>query len=212
MAALAIRHLAAALASRRHVLAMAGLTVLTGSAALLDSIRAVTFFTQEDTRTLATRLVHAHAADGATVLIQPYSVQLAQSRESLEESLRAHLGSLVSPWPAPSYRLLWLGTGGLDEDKIYLSYADLGDDPLATLRSKGVQYVVLKRYNVADPTVTPLADALARGARRLGSISPYREGEPSERSSVAPFLHNTDSAIDPGLARPGPIVDVFEIP
>ena len=66
---------------------------------------------------------HAHAGDAAHTsarrpmaprcLIQPYSVQLAQSRESLEESLRARLGSLeplptrarlrlaVSPWPRP---------------------------------------------------------------------------------------------------------------
>ena len=72
--------------------------------------------------------------------------------------------------------------------------------------------MVLKRYDVADPAVTPLADALARGARRLGSISPYREDFPPEVTSVAPFLHNTDSTIDPRLARPGPIVDVFEIP
>ncbi len=224
MAALAIRRIAAALSSRRQLLVMAALTLLAGRAALIGSVSAVTFFFQDDTRTLATRLIHAHAPDGATVLIQPYSVQLAQSRESLEESLRARLGSLerlptrarlrlaVSPWPRPSYRLLWLGTGGLDEDKIYLSYAELGNEPLATLRSWQVQYVVLKRYDVADPAVTPLADALARGARRLGSISPYREDFPPEVTSVAPFLHNTDSTIDPRLARPGPIVDVFEIP
>lgn len=224
MAALAIRHIAAALASRHQVVAMAALTLLAGRAALVDSVSAVTFFAQDDTRTLATRLIHMHAPDGATVLIQPYSVQLAQSRESLEESLRARLGSLellptrarlrlaVSPWPRPSYRLLWLGTGGLDEDKIYLSYAELGDEPLATLRAWRVEYVVLKRYDVADLAVTPLAEALARGARRLGSISPYREDASPDVAAVAPFLHNTDSAIDPRLVRPGPIIDVFEIP
>jgi hypothetical protein len=224
-AALAIRDIAAALASRRRrVWVMAVLTLLSGRAALVDSLNALAFFAQDDTRTLATRLIQARAPDGATVLIQPYSVQLAQSRESLEESLRARLGSLeglptrarlrlaVSPWPRPSYRLLWLGTGGLDEDKIYLSYGDLGGDPLATLRSWRVQYVVLKRYDVADPAVAPLAETLAREARRLGSISPYREDAPPGVAAVAPFLHNTDSIIDPRLARPGPIVDVFEIP
>ena len=223
LAALAIRDIAAALASRHRVWVMAVLTLLAGRAALVDSLNAVAFFAQDDTRTLATRLIHGLAPDGATVLIQPYSVQLAQSRESLEESLRARLGSLerlptrarlrlaVAPWPRPSYRLLWLGTGGLDEDKIYLSYEELGGDPLATLRSWRVGYVVLKRYDVADPAVAPLAEALARGARRLGSISPYREDGTSV-AAVAPFLHNTDSIIDPRLARPGPIVDVFEIP
>ena len=224
MAALAIRHVASALAARRQVLATVVLTLLAGRAALLDSVKAVIFFGQDDTRTIAKRLIHTRAPDGATVLIQPYSVQLAQSQESLEESLRARLGSLeqlptrarlrlaVSPWPHPSYRLLWLGTGGLDEDKIYLPYTALGEDPLATLRMWQVRYVVLKRYDVADPAVTPLSDALARGARRLGSISPYREDGQSDTASVAPFLHNTDSIIDPRLTRPGPIVDVFEIP
>ncbi len=224
MAALAIRRLAAVMATRHQPLVTAALTVLAGVGALLASARAVTLFAQDDTRTLAARLIDSHAPDGATVLIQPYSVQLTQSRESLEESLRARLGSLerlpararlrlaVSPWPRPSYRLLWLGDGGLDEDKIYLRYADLGDEPLSTLRSWRVQYVVLKRYTVADPAVIPLAEALARGARRLGSISPYREDGSADVAAVAPFLHNTDSIIDPALARPGPIVDVFEIP
>ena len=146
---------------------MAALTLLAGRAALIDSVSAVTFFSQDDTRTLATRLIHAHAPDGATVLIQPYSVQLAQSRESLEESLRARLGSLerlptrarlrlaVSPWPRPSYRLLWLGTGGLDEDKIYLSYAELGNEPLATLRSWQVQVRGLEAIRCRRPRGNP---------------------------------------------------------
>ncbi len=137
LAALAIRDIAAALAARRRVWVMAVLTLLAGRAALADSVDAVAFFAQDDTRTLATRLIQALVPDGATILIQPYSVQLAQSRESLEESLRARLGSLE---PLPTRARLRLAVvavaapvvspavarhGGLDEDKIYLSSGNL---------------------------------------------------------------------------------------
>jgi Dolichyl-phosphate-mannose-protein mannosyltransferase len=223
LAAVAIRHLARALAPRRAGVAMAALTALAGAVGLADSVRVVRFFGQDDTRTLAQRVIETQAGAGATVLVQPYSVMLTQSRESLEESLAARLGSLdrlstrarlrlaVSPWPRPAYRLLWLGDGGLDEDKIYVGYAELGADPLAALQARRVEYVVLKRYNVADPAVRPLAEALARGARRVATISPYRDDVAPGSTLVAPFLHNTDTAIDPRLARPGPIVDIYRL-
>jgi hypothetical protein len=223
MAAVALRHLARLLAPRRTALAMALLTVLAGGAALAGSIQFVRFLGQEDTRSLAQDVIEARVPSGATVLVQPYSVQLAQSRESLEESLTARLGSLdrlstrarlrlaVAPWPAPAYRLLWLGDGGLDDDKIYVGYGDLDGDPLGALRARRVEYVVLKRYNVTDPAVAPLAEALARGARRVASISPYRDDVASGDTPAAPFLHNTDSVFDQRLARPGPIIDIFQL-
>jgi hypothetical protein len=222
MAAVAIRQIARLLAPRRHVLMMAALTVLAGSTALVESVRAVGFLGQDDTRTLASRLIDTQVPSGATVLVQPQSVQLTQSKASLEESLEARLGSLeglptrsrlrlaVSPWPTPSYRILWLGDGGLDEDKIYVGYRQLGADPLSVLRARQVEYVVLKRYNVDDAAVTPLARALARGARRIASISPYRD-DARDGILAAPFLHNTDSTIDPRLARPGPAIDIFKL-
>jgi len=222
MAAVALARLAAILAPRRQAATLTLLTTLTALPALGDSVRVVRFFGQDDTRTLAARTLTIEAPDGATVLIQPQSVQVPQSRAGLEEALRARLGSLdtlptrsrlrlaVSPWPHPSYRLLWLGDGGLDEDKIYLGYASLGDDPIATLRSHGVRYVVLKRYNVADPSVLPLATALATGARRLATVSPYRDDEP-QTLLAPPFLHNLDSRLDRRLVRPGPIVDIFAL-
>ena len=221
-AAVALRRLSVLLAPRRQGLMLAVLTLLAGTPALIESVRVVTLFSQDDTRTMAARIIQAQVPAQATILIQPYSVQLTQSRESLEESLRARLGSLdtlgtrarlrlaVSPWPQPSYRLLWLGDGGLDEDKIYVGVGELGPDPLAALRARRVQYVVLKRYNVADPVVAPLADALARGARRVATISPYRD-DAADTARAAPFLHNADSTLDSRLARPGPIVDIFQL-
>ncbi len=222
MAAVALVRIAAILAPRRQAGALAILTVLAASPALAESLHVVRFFGQDDTRTLAARILTSQAPDGSAVLIQPQSVQIAQSRAGLEEALRARLGSLdnlptrsrlrlaVSPWPRPSYRLLWLGDGGLDEDKLYVGYAELGPDPVATLRAHGVQYVVLKRYNVADPSVTPLASALARGARHVASVSPYRDDDP-QTLTASPFLHNLDARIDRRLVRPGPIVDIFAL-
>jgi hypothetical protein len=222
MAAVTLVRVAAILAPRRQAVALAILTALAAGPALAESLHVVRFFGQHDTRTLAARLVTSQVPDGATVLIQPQSVQVAQSRAGLEEALRARLGSLdnlptrsrlrlaVSPWPQPSYRLLWLGDGGLDEDKLYVGYAELGPEPVSTLRARGVQYVVLKRYNVADPAVTPLANALARGARLVGSVSPYRDDDP-QTLAASPFLHNLDARIDRRLVRPGPIVDIFAL-
>ncbi len=71
----------------------------------------------------------------------------------------------------------------------------------------------MKRYNVPDPATRPLAEALARQARHLATISPYRNDvTPAEAAAVEPFLHNTDATIDPRLQRPGPIIDIFHIP
>ncbi len=222
-AALAIQHIARLLAPRRSAIMTATLAIMAGSFALVESVRTVTFFAQDDTRTLASRVIEVQVPEGATLLVQPYSVQLTQSKSSLEESLKARLGSLdrlptrsrlrlgVSPWPTPSYRILWLGDGGLDEDKIYIEYRKLGADPLSALRARHVKYVVLKRYNVDDPAVIPLASALARGARRIARISPYTDDGARGETLVAPFLHNTDSTIDPRLARPGPIIDIFQL-
>ena len=51
-----------------------------------------------------------------------------QSRDGLVEALRNHLGDEskastkfqlqlgIAPWPAPAYRVIYLGTGGLDVD------------------------------------------------------------------------------------------------
>lgn len=223
LAALTIRDLARGLAPNRVGAGVLALTLLTAAGPAMESVRGVRFFAQDDTRTLARRVIEAQVPDGATVLVQPYSVQLAQSRPSLEESLDARLGAqprstrarlrlAVSPWPVPSYRLLWLGDGGLDDDKIYLEYADLHGDPIAVLRSRGVEYVVLKRYTVPDRATRALAEALARQARRLATLSPYRHDvTPEEAATVEPFLHNTDAIIDPRLQRPGPIVDIFHI-
>jgi hypothetical protein len=190
------------------------------------------FFQQTDTRTLAQRIIERDVPPGATVLVQPYSVVLTQSRDSLVEALQAHIGDpakastkfalrlALDPYPSPAYRTLYLGEGGLDVDKIYLSYQDVsrsgsnpGPDALTALRHAGVQYVVLKRYNVEDPAAVPLREQLKAQGRLIASVTPYRaDTEQAERAKVAPFLHNTDTPWRRALERPGPGIEVWQVP
>lgn len=184
------------------------------------------FFQQTDTRTIARQAFEARAPAGSTVLVQPYSVPFTQSKESLDEALRTHLGDAsrastkfafrrrLDPYPAPGFRILYLGDGGLDVDKIYLSYKEFeGDQGLEALARQAVRYVVLKRYNTEDLAVAPLRAALMARARQVVVVSPYRkQASPAEVAAVAPFLHNTDTPHHPALERPGPGIEVWELP
>jgi hypothetical protein len=189
------------------------------------SVRLGRFFGKTDTRTVAQRWIEENVPPGATVLVQPYSVQLTQSRESLVEALSARIGDVerastkfairlgLDPWPALAYRTLYLGDGGLDADKIYVSYGELGgSDGLEALKRAHVDYVVLKRYNVEDPAVTPLRSLLQQRARLVATFSPYRpEADARTRAVVPPFQHNTDTPYHVALARPGPGIEVWEL-
>jgi hypothetical protein len=209
----------------------AAVTVVLATSAAVQSHRIGAFFREGDTRSIAQRWIEAHVPPGSTVLIQPYSVPLTQSRDSLIEALTATLGDPgrastkfairlgLNPYPAPAYRTIYLGDGGLDADKIYVSprafttaptSAGSGLEPLTRL---GVQYVVLKRYNAEDPAVTPLRERLRAAATRVATVSPYRtEATDADRARVAPFLHNTDTPWDPALERPGPGLEIWKLP
>jgi hypothetical protein len=191
----------------------------------LTSLHIDRFFQQTDTRTLALQWIERELPSGTSVLVQPYSVPLRPSREALVEALTAHLGSperasvkfrrelALDPYPEPAYRTIYLGAGGLDTDKIYVDPAafDAGDG-LAPLRALAVTHVVLKRYNVPDPSLVSLRADLAREGRILASFSPYRPGIGADRqAAVAPFLHNTDTRVDDVLERPGPIVEIWAV-
>lgn len=213
----------AAQLSRLGALVMAGVLVVVGGAR--ESVHLGQFFRQDDTRTLAQRWIEANVAPGATVLVQPYSVPLRQSRDGLLEALRARLGDAalasvrfqkqlaLEPYPAPAYRLLYLGEGGLDADKIYVSPSEVTDaSGLAPLRARGVQWVAMKRYNVPNPSLTSFDRALAREGRLVTTVLPYRlEAGDEARAMVAPFEHNEDALRHPALARPGPVIEVWRI-
>jgi hypothetical protein len=199
------------------------LAAVTGG--LLTSVRSDLFLRQTDTRTLALGWIARSVPDGASILVQPYSVPLRPSQAALHEALTSTLGSAerasvkfqrqlaLSPYPSPSYRTIYLGDGGLDVDKIYVSpstFARTGD--LSPLHHLAVTYVVLKRYNAEDPSMAALSAALVREGRLLATFSPYRsDASDGERAATPPFLHNSDARIAPALERPGPIIDIWTI-
>jgi len=207
-----------------RVLALGLLAVAAAEGAWM-SLRIDRFFSQADTRTLARQWIEAHVPSGASILVQPYSVPLRMSRDALEEALASHLGSAdkasikfrrqldLDPYPTPAYRTIYLGEGGLDMDKIYVTPAafapSTGLDPL---RALSVTWVAMKQYNVEDPAMSALNEALERGGRLAARFSPYAAAtDEADRRRVPPFLHNTDTRIRPELERPGPIIEVWTI-
>ena len=223
-AAVAVAAIAARFGRWRPAAALV-LTLAAAAPGCRDSLRAGWFFRQTDTRTLALRFVEDHITPGAGIAIQPYSVPLAQSRESLLEALRANLGDpglastkfalrlRLDPYPAPAYRTIFLGDGGLDADKIYVGYHELGGPHgLAALRRRGVSWVVLKRYAEPGRETVPFLTALEAEGRLLASFSPYREERSHGGNDLpAPYLHNMDSRITRELERPGPVVEVWQL-
>jgi hypothetical protein len=199
-----------------------GVCVVAVGMAALESYRTVTFMRETDTRTLALDYIRTHLPAGATILTQPYSVPLESTADVLREAVsrsgremptKTSLQIARSPYPAPAYRIIYLGRG-LDADKLYLPYDQLdGTDPLQAVRAEHVAFVVLKRYNRSDPTTLPFLAALAREGRRIAVFSPYRESAGAAVSPMQPepFLHNTDTRIVAELERPGPIVEIWQI-
>ena len=198
---------------------------LAAAPGFLASVRSDMFLRRDDTRTLAERYIEANLPQGSTILTQPYSSVLTPSREGLKEALAHNLGSpdeasikfqlqlAVDPYPSPAYRLIYLGRGGLDADKIYVDPALLGgSEGLEPLRRLGVTYVLLKRYNRPDPETLPFLAALSREGRRIAVFSPYRPGiSAAEQARIDPFLHNTDARIDDALERPGPPLEIWQL-
>ena len=213
----------------RSTLLAAILAVMLALPAAWQSRQVGMFFREADTRTLGQAWIETHVPPGSTILVQPYSVALTQSRESLIEALTATLGDprrastkfalrlALQPYPSPAYRTIYLGDGGLDADKIYVSPGAFGPlspgNGLEPLTRIGVQYVVLKRYNAEDPAAVPLRTRLMAAAARVAVVSPYRtDASDADRARVAPFLHNTDTPWHPALERPGPGLEIWKLP
>jgi hypothetical protein len=209
---------------RRASAASAGLTVLAMMPGLVTSVKTDLFFRQADTRTIAREYIEAHLPSGASILVQPYSAPVRRSREAMIEALRTNLGSeekasikfqlmLAAPVASPSYRLIYLGDGGEDPDKIYVSPKVFdGSTGLGPLRRLGVQYVVLKQNNVPNPGLAGIEAGLAREGRRIATFTPYRaDTRDDDRTKVPPYLHNTAARIHPALERPGPGLEIWAI-
>jgi hypothetical protein len=162
--------------------------------------------------------------------VQPYSAPIRQSRDGLIEALRAKLGDesraplkyrlqlAATPYPAPAYRVLYLGESGKtlappgDVDKIYIPPRLFAyGDGLGALRDARVSYVVLTLYGSTPPGLRPLAEALAREGRLMAKISPYRGAIDPGTAPVPPFRHNGNTWIHPVLERPGPLVEIWRV-
>jgi hypothetical protein len=222
LAAWALARATAGLRWGTPVLAAAAL--LFAVSPLRASIAYDRFFRIDDTRTLARTFVEQTIPAGTTVLVQPYSVPLVPSRDSLVRALERHFQSAadastkfriqlsLDPYPSPAYDLLWLGRGGLDVDKIYLDPSDLaGPEGIATLRGLGVGYVILKAEGPGEEPLA-LAASLPAAADLVAEFSPFRSDlTAGERAGLPPFLHNSDARLHAGLARPGPVVQIWRL-
>jgi hypothetical protein len=211
--------------------AMAGLCLLAAVPAAFDSVRWDRFFGRPDTRTLAAEFIERQIPGGSTILVQPYSAPIRQSRAGLVEALRARVGDesraplkyqlqlqATASLREPAYRVLYVGEGGKtkappgDVDKIYLSPRAFGDDRgLEPLRAARVQYVVLTRYGATPPALAPLEAALEREGRRIATLSPYRSDVDPTSPPIPPFRHNSNTGIHPALERPGPLIDIWRV-
>lgn len=206
-----------------RALIAAGLVALAALPGLLLSIRSNQFFSQDDTRGQAKAFIEQHLPAGSTILIQPQSAPLHMSRQALIDALRLHLGDesrasvkfqyqlAASPYPSPAYRLVFLGDGGQDVDRTYVSLTGFTGS-LDPLRERGIEYVVMKRTNVPNPDTAIIEQTLERDATRVATFSPYREGVPADvQAATEPYFHNTATRIVPALERPGPTVDIWKI-
>jgi MFS family permease len=222
-AAFTIVRISRAFGARSSAVVLA-LTVLAMIPGLLTSVKTDLFFRQADTRTVAREYIESRIPSGATILVQPYSAPVRRSHEGLVEALRANLGSegkasikfqlmLGAEPAAPSYRLIYLGDGGEDPDKIYVSPKAFDRSAgLSPLRALGVQYVIVKLNNVPNPALAGLEAALAREGRRIATFTPYRaSATAAERRAVPPYLHNTAARVHPVLERPGPGLEIWDI-
>lgn len=220
----------ARLAGSRAPAAMAVLSLLAAVPGALDSAKWDIFFGRDDTRTQARTFIEREVPANSTILVQPYSAPLTQSREALVEALTAKLGDpsraplkyqlqlAATPLPKPAYRVLYLGESGKtksapgDVDKIYISPREITRDVgLGPLRAASVNYVVLTRYGATTAVFQPLEAALEREARRVARLSPYRGDQDVASAPVPPFRHNGNTWIHPVLERPGPVVEIWRI-
>jgi hypothetical protein len=217
-------------AGPRAPIAMAAICLLAALPGGWDSARWNIFFGRDDTRILAQAFIERTIPPNSTILVQPYGAPLHQSREALIEALTAKLGDpllaplkirlqlAAKPFPAPAFRVLYLGESGKtknapgDLDKIYVSPRAVTEaEGLNALRAVGVNYVVLTHYGASAPVFKPLEGALQRDARRVARLSPYRGDLDPATAPVPPFRHNGNTWMHPVLERPGPVVEIWQI-
>ncbi|MEI6667374.1 MAG: glycosyltransferase family 39 protein [Acidobacteriota bacterium] len=203
---------------RRSTFAIIGLASIAVVQPLATSVLFDYLMAQTDTRTLASQWIEAHLPAGASVAVEPYSVQLETTREQLSAAMqaagarrdrggrRSHALLARTPYPSPAYRLFYVGDGGMDDDKIYLR-------PLAFSRAitewpmeePCIDYVALK--SAAPYGTNPLSPSVARYAQLAHTEDPFA---PSVERATG-FLPDFDVTPSLAVQRPGPRIDVWQI-
>jgi hypothetical protein len=204
-------------AARGRTPLLAGLTAACVAVPLWHVVVMDRLLTREDTRTEARRWIEQHIPDEAGVAVQPYSVPLEVSRDWLLATLAegrpgADVGArgrgmlARNPYPSPAFRLIVLGSGGLDRDKRFVApEAVLAAPDLRELHAAGVSYVVLKRMSATE--ADPIRDRLAAEGTLLHQVWPFADADASGPAQLP------DHDIRPSLAtrQPGPIIEVWRI-
>jgi hypothetical protein len=76
-----------------------------------------------------------------------------------------------------------------------------------------VTCVIVKRYNVPSAETVPFLTALESEGRLLATFSPYRPGAVrTAETEPEPYVHNTDARITAELERPGPVIEIWQLP
>jgi hypothetical protein len=112
-----------------------------------------------------------------------------------------------TPYPAPAYRLFYIGEGGLDQDKIYLAPSLIAMGAAGeAIRRVCVEYVVLKSAAPSGPNrlSAPVAAAGALVHRESPFLGP---GLPRDG-----WLPDYDIAPSRQVTRPGPVIEVWRTP
>jgi hypothetical protein len=198
--------------------ALIGLTAIAAAQPLVSSVLFDYLVAQTDTRTLAMRWIETRVASGAGVAVEPYSVQLQPTRAQLTAALEAagirperagrRSRTLLArtPYPSPAYRLFHIGDGGMDEDKIYIPPEAFSRGVSeSTQRSPCVDYIVLK--SEAPRGVNPLSPVVAGYSRLVHTEDPFAA---STRSGDG-FLPDFDVKPSLGVARPGPVIEIWQV-
>jgi hypothetical protein len=203
---------------RHAALALAALTVVAAAQPLAMSVTFDMLVGRTDTRTLAMQWLESNAPAGSTVAIEPYSVQLQPTREQFTAALaaaginpdrpghRARMLLARSPYPSPAYRLLYIGDGGMDEDKIYVPPAAFeGTAPSVTTPAQCIDFIVLK--SAAPRGANPLTSAVASYARLVHREQPFADGA----GAMEGFLPDFDVKPSLAVTRPGPVIEIWRV-